>query len=53
MKLYIIAGESSGDLIGGLVMSALKKESKKIKFHGFIFRNGVAGVHKLRACALS
>lgn len=34
MKLYIIAGESSGDLIGSLVMSALKKESKKIKFHG-------------------
>lgn len=34
MKFYIIAGESSGDLMGGFVMKAIQKKSKKIEFFG-------------------
>jgi lipid-A-disaccharide synthase len=38
MKIYIIAGENSGDFIGGLLIEALKSEGKErfgdIQFHG-------------------
>ena len=38
MKIYIIAGENSGDFIGGLLINALKLESRErfgeVKFHG-------------------
>jgi lipid-A-disaccharide synthase len=34
MKFYIIAGESSGDLIGGFVMKAMQEKSKKVQFSG-------------------
>ena len=38
MKVYIIAGENSGDFIGGLLINALKSECReqfdKVKFYG-------------------
>lgn len=38
MKIYVIAGEKSGDFIGGLLMKALRevgrKNHNKIEFHG-------------------
>ena len=38
MKIYVIAGENSGDFIGGLLIKALKLEGKErfgdIQFHG-------------------
>lgn len=34
MKIYIIAGEPSGDLIGGRIMEALKKHHSSIVFKG-------------------
>ncbi len=37
MKLYIVAGETSGDFIGGLLIKAIRelvKEGKNVTFHG-------------------
>ena len=42
IKFYIIAGEPSGDFIGGLLISAIKrllKDSDSITFHGIGARN--------------
>lgn len=34
LKIYIIAGESSGDFIGSKLMSALRKQHKNVSFYG-------------------
>lgn len=51
MKLYIIAGEFSGDFIGGLLISAIKEQLKSddnIKFHGIGGKNmGNEGLRSL------
>jgi len=52
MKIYIIAGENSGDFIGGLLIKALKLEGKErfgeIQFHGVGGQQmELAGLHSL------
>ncbi len=34
MKIYITAGEASGDVLGALLMKALKSSGRNIQFHG-------------------
>ena len=33
-KVYLIAGEPSGDLLASRVMRALKRQKKDVKFYG-------------------
>ena len=34
LKVYLIAGEPSGDLLGSRVMRALKRQQKNVRFYG-------------------
>ena len=50
-KIFILAGESSGDLIGSCIMKGLKKDSKDLNFFGVggsnMIKEGLCPIHEM------
>ena len=52
-KIFILAGESSSDLIGSSIMKGLKKNSKELNFFGvggsYMIKEGLRSVYEINS----
>ena len=52
-KIFILAGESSSDLIGSFIMKGLKKNSKELNFFGVggsnMMKEGLRSVYEINS----